>query len=210
MAELIRASHSRGGRQQPARRSARDVRLPPWLAPGALVALLTAGLVPARATTLARMDIRELAQQSTYVARVRCVKTASVADEDLVWTLTRFDVIEAWKGNPPSPFILRMPGGEAGGLRVAVEGAPRFSTGEEVILFVTADRGRQMNIVSWAQGTFRIRQDPRTGAEQAVQDTAGLQILDANSGGRSTGGRRQFPLAELRAAVSRAVRESAR
>jgi len=210
MTQLIPAPHSRGGRQQPARRAGRDFRLPARLAASALVALLAPGLAPATATTLARMSVQELAQQATYVARVRCAKTASVADENLVWTLTRFDVIETWKGSPPSPFILRLPGGEAAGLRVAVEGAPRFSVGEEVVLFVTADRGRQMNIVSWAQGTFRIRQNPRTGVEEAVQDTAGLQILDANSGRRSTGGRRQFPLAELRTAVSRAVREGAR
>ena len=170
-----------------------------------LLALAALGLPWAQATTIARMSVSELTRQSSYIARVRCVSATSMADLNLVWTLNTFEVTEAWKGNPPSRFTVRLPGGDAAGIRVRVEGAPRFAVGEEAVLFLSDDRGRQMNILSWMQGTFRVRKDSRTGIEQAIQDTSGLQVLDARSGVRADGGRNRITLAALRAAVTRAL-----
>lgn len=176
----------------------------------ALLPLLALSPNPSCATTLVRMSVRELAQQSTYVARVRCVSVVSMSDLGLVWTLTTFEVAQAWKGNPPPRFTVRLPGGEAAGVRVTVEGAPRFRVGEDVVLFLTADRGRLMNIVSWAQGTFRIRKNPLTKIEEAVQDTSGLRVLDAHSTAAVQGGRRQLPLEVLHANVVEAVQQAVR
>ncbi len=174
-----------------------------------LLFLLALGMTQLHATTLARMDLRELALQSSYIVRARCLSTASQAGSGLISTLTTFAVTEAWKGNPPSTFTVRLPGGEAAGRRVTVEGAPRFVVGEEVVLFLSAAPSRPTSVVSWAQGTFRIRRNARTGVAEAVQDTAGLLVLDTRSGSWSSGERRQLPLAELRARVSRVLQEVA-
>ena len=187
-----------------------NARHPHRWAAAAVLALAGFGLHGAQATTLARMDVRELAQRASYVARARCAEAASLAEAGQIWTVTTFEVTEAWKGNPPARFIVRLPGGEAAGRRVTVEGVPRFAAGEDVVLFLYAGRGRPMSIISWAQGTFRIRPNPRTGADEAVQDTAGIPLLDARSGAWWPGGRRQLPLAELRAAVARAAQEATR
>jgi hypothetical protein len=193
-----------------ARRNPQPFRHLPASAAAILLALLPAGRAQLHATTLARMDVRELARQSAYIARARCMNTASQSAAGQVWTLSTFVVTEAWKGNPPSPFTVRLPGGQAAGLRVTVEGAPRFAAGEDVVLFLTPDSSRGMSIISWAQGTFRVRRNPRTGDAVVVQDTAGLQVLDTRSGSWSPGERRQLPLAELRARVTRALQEPAR
>ena len=182
---------------------------PQRVAAAALLALVVLGPPQARATTLVRMNLRELVQQSTYIARVRCVKTTSVADSNMVWTVTTFEVTELWKGSPPPRFTVRLPGGDAAGLRVSVAGAPRFLVGEDVVLFLIDDRERQLNILSWAQGTFRIRKDPRSAVELAIQDTAGLQVLDRRSGTRTEGERRQLSLSALRATVARALEGTA-
>jgi len=182
----------------------------PRLAFAALFVLLGPGLPRTQSTTLARMDLRELALRASYVARVRCVNASSAAGAGLVWTETTFEVTEAWKGDPPAKFSVRFPGGDAAGLRVRVEGAPRFAVGEQAVLFLGIGKGGQMNIVSWAQGTFRIGRDPRSGAEEATQDTAGLLVLDPRSGQWSQGQRRRIPLPQLRARVARAIAESAR
>jgi hypothetical protein len=179
-------------------------------AAAALLSLAALCWPQARATTFARMSVRELAQRSTFIARARCVNVASVADRKQVWTLSIFEVAESWKGNLPPRLTLRLPGGDAAGLRVTVEGVPRFTVGEDVVLFLTEERGRQMNILSWAQGTFRIRKDPRTAVELAVQDTAGIQVFDVHSGAGTMGGSRQLPLAALRARVARALEGAAR
>jgi len=171
----------------------------------ALLVLFWPGPPGAQPTTFARMDLQELAARATYVARVRCTDTTARWDSGLVWTVTALEVIEAWKGRPPATFLVRLPGGERAGWRVAVEGAPRFVVGEEAVLFLEIGKGQQMNIVSWAQGTFRIRRNARTGGEEAMQDTAGVRVLDAASGKFSEGAPRPFTLAGLRAAVTRAL-----
>jgi len=188
----------------------RSARIPRRLAIAAFFVLLWPGLPRTQSTTLARMDLKELAQRAAVIARVRCVKAVSWVDLSLVWTLTAFELTEAWKGNPPPKFTVRLPGGEAAGRRVTVEGAPRFVAGEEAVLFLEPDRGGQMNIVSWAQGTFRIGRNPRTGAEEALQDTASLLVLDPRTGQWSPGEHRRLPLAQLRARVARAIAEPAR
>ena len=210
MSNSIPVKNASGQPSRPARVHMRSTCIPPRLALAALLALLWPGLPRTQSTTLARMDLKELSQRAAVIARVRCVKAVSWVDLSLVWTLTAFELTEAWKGNPPAKFTVRLPGGEAAGRRVTVEGAPRFVAGEEAVLFLEPDRGGQMNIVSWAQGTFRIRRNPRTGAEEAMQDTAGLLVLDARTGLWSQGEQRRLPLVQLRARVARAIAESAR
>jgi len=173
-------------------------------AAGALLALAFFGISVARATTPASMDVRELTRQATYVARVRCVNVLSTMEMGMVWTLNTFEVTESWKGEPPPRFTVRLPGGEAGGQRMTVEGAPRFTEGEEAVLFVTEDRGRQMNIVGWAQGTFRIRKSRRTGIEKAIQDTATGQAASVRTGASAEDERKRIPLATLRGMVEQA------
>jgi hypothetical protein len=168
------------------------------------------GPPPARSTSLARMDLRELARRSAYVARVQCLSSTNWPDARLAWTLTSFEVTDSWKGHPPEQFTIRLPGGETAGSRVTVEGAPRFVAGEEAVLFLEPGKGRQMNIVSWAQGTFRIRRDPRSGLEEATQDTAGVQLFDARGGQWSSGALHRLPVANLRALVARALAEAPR
>jgi hypothetical protein len=182
----------------------------PILAAAVLSAIFWLGLPSAQSTTLARMDLHDLTTRATYVARVRAVSIASQVEAGSVSTFTTFEVLETWKGNPPPKFTLRLPGGEAAGLRVNVEGAPRFARGEEAVLFLETQRSGQMSIVSWAQGTFRIRASPGIGAPEAIQDTAGLQLLNRDSAQLSPGGRRWLPLALLRAQVARALAESHR
>jgi len=210
MSHLISANRVSPRSLRPAKVHRRSACIVPRLALAALFTLLWPGLPGTQSTTLARMDLRELALRAAYVARVRCVNASSAADAGRVWTETTFEVTEAWKGDPPAKFTVRLPGGEIAGRRVMVEGAPRFAVGEQAVLFLGVGRGRQINIVSWAQGTFRIRRNPRTGAEEAAQDTAGLLVLDPRSGQWSQGERRRLPLAQLRARVARAIAESAR
>ena len=172
-----------------------------------LLGLLSLPGAALRATTLARMELKDLVRQSTYIVRARCLATSFLTSSTQVWTLSTFTVTETWKGNLSSPFVVRLPGGELGGLRVAVEGAPRFTPREDVVLFLIPNASGQMNVVGWLQGTFRIRRNLRTGAPSAVQDTAGLRLFSPRSGNSSFGALRQFSLADLRARVASVLEE---
>jgi hypothetical protein len=210
MSHLISANVPTRPPLRPAKGHARNGGIRWRVALAALFALLGPGLPRIHSTTLARMDLRELAMRAAYVARVRCTNAVSSADAGHVSTSTTFEVTEAWKGSPPAEFTVRLPGGNAAGLRVMVEGAPRFAVGEQAVLFLANGKGGQISIVSWAQGTFRIRRDPRTGAEEVMQDTAGLQVLDPRTGQWSQGGQRRISLGQLRMRVAQAIAESAR
>jgi hypothetical protein len=210
MSNSVSASGPCGRPVRPAGDHSRNARFSQRLAAAVFCALFWPEFPAIQSTTLARMDLQEMAMRATFIAHVRCVNAVSWAHERLVWTLTTFDVLQTWKGDPPAKFTVGLPGGEAAGWRVTVEGAPRFAVGEEAVLFLEPDGGLRMNIVGWAQGTFRIHRDPRTGAEEATQDTAGLRVVEARTGRSSEGGLRQLPLPLLRAMVARAIVESTR
>lgn len=210
MSHLIPANVPARPRLRPAKVRAGSGGIRWRLALAALFALVGPGLPRSGSTTLARMDLRELALRAAYVARVRCTNAVSSANAGYVWTRTTFEVTEAWKGSPPAEFTVRLPGGDAAGLRVMVEGAPRFAVGEQAVLFLAIGKGSELKILSWAEGTFRILRNPLTGAEEAMQDTAGLQVLDPRTGKWSQGGQRKLPLGQLRARVAQAIGESAR
>ena len=97
------------------------------------------------------------------------------------WTFTSFAIEETWKGAPPgaaAQITVRLLGGSVGNLTSTVSGVPRFHPGEAVILFLEPTPRGDFSIVSWVQGTFRIRRDPRTGDEIAVQDTAAFDAFN--------------------------------
>jgi hypothetical protein len=95
-----------------------------------------------------------------------------------IWTDTSFDVLDCQKGYLPSEIVVRQPGGKYQHLYSHVEGAPEFRQGEELILFLAGQPGKQFLVVGWTQGTFRIRRDPRTGEETVTQDSAEIPVFD--------------------------------
>ena len=153
------------------------------------------------------MDVRALALRATSIVRARCIAEGSRTDAGSVSTFTTFETVERWKGAATPQFTIRLPGGEAAGLSVRVEGAPRFSPGEEAVLFLAITRSGDVTILTWAQGTFRIRMNPRAGVEEVSQDTGGLRLLDPRSSGAAAGGRQSLPLSALRQQVARALSE---
>jgi len=184
---------------------------------GLLIAATIFGLaalqIPApRASAQPQKDVREVAQESEYIVRARCVRVASYVEMGAVWTVSAFEVTETWKGEPPSPFAVRLPGGEAGGLRMTSEGIPGFTVDEDVVLFLTGDRGRQMNIVGWGDGTFRIRKGRRSGIEKVVRDSAGSQTFSLQFRANPEGQRphRSIPLATFRAMIADALSGASR
>ena len=94
------------------------------------LALLAMTAVLANATTLVRLPFEDLAQQSTAVARLRCLVSQSRWDGREIWTETRFEVLELDKGLLPGLVTVRMLGGRAGHLHSRVDGVPMFRSGE--------------------------------------------------------------------------------
>ena len=165
---------------------------------------------PASGTTLMRMSLAQISQTAQVIVRARCIGNSTRWDAGEIWTFTSFDIEETWSGSAPAQISVRLLGGRVGNLTSTVSGVPRFSPGEEVVLFLETTARGDFSIVSWEQGTFRIRRDVRTGDEVAVQDTAAFPVFDPATRRFETIGIRNLPIAEFRSRVDAAVRGEVR
>jgi len=170
------------------------------------LALLAIALATS-ATTLARLQFVQLAQESTAVARLRCLRSESLWEGGEIWTETRFEVLELEKGLLPRLVTVRMVGGHAGHLHSRVDGVPVFRAGEEVYLFLWGREGEAFSVMGWSQGTFRITRNARTGAETVTQDSAAMPVFDPQTQEFRREGVRNLPLTifreKLRSALER-------
>jgi len=177
--------------------------------PFALALLFSAPfLISARATTLARLSLDQLAAGSAAVARVRCARVESRWENGSIWTFTTLQVVETMKGNLPAEIAVRLPGGRAGHLSATVEGAPKFIPGSEAVLFLQPSSAGGFTVAGWAEGTFRITRDPRTAAETVTQDSSAFAVFDVSTRNFRAEGIRRMPIGEFRARVAAAILRS--
>jgi hypothetical protein len=171
-----------------------------------LLLIATTDVSQAAATTLLHMSLAQMARTAKVIVRARCVANATVWDEGEIWTRTTFDVEESWGGPPGSRQIaVRLLGGSLGSITSHVSGIPRFQPGEDTVLFLEASPNGDFAIVSWQQGTFRIRQNAAMGAEIVEQDTASVLTYDPVSRRFEAAGIRAMALADFRSKVAAAL-----
>lgn len=161
--------------------------------------------VVAGATTLSRLKLDDLAQESTAVARLRCLGTRSLWDQGEIWTETKFEVLEREKGDLPGIVTVRLIGGNLGHLHSRVDEVPAFRSGEEVYLFLWGGAGEPYQVLGWSQGTFRIARNQRTGLEVVTQDSASSPIFDPQTKSFRRGGIRNLPVASFREKLHKAL-----
>lgn len=173
---------------------------------GCFVLLLAIGIHGrATATTLAHMSIEKMSRTAPLIVRTRCISNSTGWDAGEVWTFTNFEVEETWKGSAPARIEVRLLGGRLNRITSSVSGIPRFRPGEEVILFLEPTGRGDFSVMSWEQGTFRIRRDVRSGEGSVTQDTASFATFDPATHRFEINGIRNLPLAAFRAHVDAAL-----
>jgi hypothetical protein len=141
---------------------------------GAL-AFLTA--LSAQATAVLALSFEEMTARSTAV--VRGTAGASEAHWDPthrhLFTYTEIRADEILKGRAPAVMLVRSPGGEAEGLGQRVEGSPRFSPGEAVVVFLepVADEPTTFQVMALAAGKVTLALS-NTGEPRATRDLSGI------------------------------------
>jgi|tagenome__1003787_1003787.scaffolds.fasta_scaffold20974135_2 hypothetical protein len=168
--------------------------------------LLAISAVIANATTLVRLPFENLAQQSTAVARLRCLGSESHWDGREIWTDTRFEVLELHKGLLSGLVTVRMLGGRAGHFHSLVDGVPIFRSGEEVYLFLWNHQGGPYTVLGWSQGTFRIARNVETRTESVTQDSATASVFDPGTREFRRNGIRNLPVPLFQAKLWKALR----
>ncbi|MFZ0410747.1 MAG: hypothetical protein WAL51_04475 [Candidatus Acidiferrales bacterium] len=169
------------------------------------------------------MTIESMTRKASVVVRGRCVANTAAWDRGEIWTVTTFAVEETWKGasagaardvdeaenaavsGSQAEIRVRLLGGRVGNLTSTVAAVPRFRAGEDVVLFLEPAAHGNFSVTSWAQGTFRLRRDARTGETRATQDTASTETFDATTRKFAATGERDVSLTVLRARVQAAA-----
>jgi len=159
----------------------------------------------AKSTTYSGLSFTDLAQQSTAIARLRCLSSESKWQNGEIWTETRFEVIESNKGTLPRMLGVQMIGGLVGPLHSRVDGVPVFRTGEEVYLFLWVAPDGGYRVLGWQQGTFRIHRGDPDGAEQVTQDSAAASIFNPRT--KQFRRVRNLPIAIFRLKLRKALRQ---
>jgi len=168
--------------------------------------------VVANATTLARLSFDELVARADSVVHARCLSTQSRWEKGEIWTFSEFEVLEVSKGLAPGLITVRGLGGRADGFVSHVEAVPRFSPGEEVYLFLVpapedarGGRAPSFVVLGWAQGTFRVQRDARTGRASVTQDSAALAVFDPRRHTFRRDGLRNVPLDNFESRLRQAL-----
>jgi hypothetical protein len=159
------------------------------------------------ATTIARMNLSELAQSAQIVVRARCDGSQSQLAGGSIWTLYDFTVLETLEGAPPQLLRIRLPGGRIGHVETKIDGVPKFRVGEEVVLFAEQISGGDFSVTSWAQGTFRIHSGA-TGEPRLTQDTSHFAVFDPLTRSFAAAGIRDISLVEFRKQLGEVLRSA--
>lgn len=125
-----------------------------------------------------KLSLDELTRQADTIVkgRVEDIRTQTSPDRSNMTTLVMIAVEDQWKGRKVSSVTVALAGGATGGIAQSVEGEPRFSKDERVIVFLK-DRGQQYAVVGARQGKFAVTDDPAGKAEMVVDLTGNRQEL---------------------------------
>ncbi|HKT81277.1 MAG TPA: hypothetical protein VJP86_13715, partial [Vicinamibacterales bacterium] len=96
--------------------------------------------------------------EATTIVRgqVRAVETRWTDGRRAIETIVTIDAETYLKGALASRLQFRVPGGELGRFKSITIGAPRFTVGERVILFLSGGAPRVPQVVGLSQGVYRV------------------------------------------------------
>ena len=163
------------------------------------------GLVPLSGATLEQLSLGEMIEQSTAVVRARTGQSRGVREGRLIYTLTRLEVIEQWKGEPLNEVEVALPGGSVGGLSQRFGGVPRLEPGREFVFFLWQGPSGRIQITGLSQGLFAVTQ-AESAELRVTRQPSGDLMLAPETGVVVQGRAIEMPLRDL---VARIQSESA-
>jgi hypothetical protein len=161
----------------------------------------------AGALTVLPATFDELVRESHAVVYGRVVDVTGrwSADRRTIESVVTLEALEHFKGTATETTTFRVPGGEAGGRRLVVAGAPAFSPGDAVVVVLRGRAPAMPSPVGLSLGVYRVARDPRFG-ELVVIPTPVREADTPTRVVRGSAGRTVQPLATFGAEV-RAVKE---
>lgn len=128
-----------------------------------VIALILLGRL--EAITITPMTFEELVDEAVAVvyARVAEVRGQWTDDRRSIDSVITLEALRYLKGDLGPTVLMRLPGGEAGGMINVLPGAPVLRDGELVVLFLAARGPAIPTTLGLGQGVFRVVRDSRSG-----------------------------------------------
>ena len=147
-------------------------------------ALLYSG--SARATSMRKLSLGELAKDSKSVVHAKVTKSESRWDGKEIYTYTTLSVISSLKGaRKGETIVVRQLGGTVGTIASIVPGMPSFESGEEVFVFLTRnDKSGHPWVNGFQQGQFTVSEATR-GKKSVSRDTSDLNLIGGPAAGKA-------------------------
>ena len=138
----------------------------------------------ARATTVEPPSFDELVNQSDFV--VRAVVKSVVAENRLmpsgshtIFSKVELEVTEVIAGSAPTTVVLTVLGGTFEGRELAIEGAPKFTPGDDAIFFVQGNGKQIYPLVRMMFGLYPVMKEGSTGREYMMRSD-GEPLVDVS------------------------------
>jgi hypothetical protein len=142
----------------------------------AAVLVLLSLTVAVQAASVVKLTLPDLVKQSQaiVIGKVSGVSSAWVEDRRQIFTTITLNVSENLKGSSGHIVTFTQIGGVVGDTRVSVAGAPIFTPGSEVLLFLSGDPSGYFPTVGMGQGKFDVTTDERSGEKIVINSVLGL------------------------------------
>jgi len=139
---------------------------------------------PARADVVLDLSIEEMTEVAHAVVHGTVTSVESAWDDShtRIFTNVTISVSSYLSGSGPSTVSIRQAGGVVGSSELFIAGQPRFTVGEEVVVFLEPDGTGQPNryvVVCMAAGKYTVSFDTITGERVVGQDLRGLNRVPA-------------------------------
>ena len=176
-------------------------------------AMIAIATVAISATVLVPVEFRELVNTAPVIVHgeVVDVHTDWSSGRRAVETFVTLHADEYLKGDLGPEITVRVPGGRLGRYRTITVGAPVFTRGEELVLFLNTGAPSYPSIVGLSQGAFRVVTAPgsatRMVAPPVVMSVPGA---DAQPVVRGDGARRPVAIEQFRSLVRQVIADGAR
>ncbi len=131
--------------------------------------------------TLERLSLDEMTQRSTAIVRARATSNSTAFIGSTIYTRTRFQVLERWKGPEAAEVEVVEPGGTVGQMTQTYTGVPRFSPGQEVVLFLWTGPSGRTQVIGLSQGVFEVERSA-AGEITVTRQPSGEIVLAPGSG----------------------------
>lgn len=156
------------------------------------------------ATVVVAMDIEDMAAVApvVVVGEVNQVETGWNPDKTKIYTRVWITPDEVLKGPRKLGTVkLKLLGGRVGDVVARMAGAPRFESGERVLVFLEPRKDQDGFLtVGMYQGKYKVFRDPDTGEDLVLRDgpAPGVRIVGADA---ARGAEPALRLADVRAIV---------